>query len=254
MAIVSSCTQKVEKSLAKDETPPTVAKPTQAPSVESSPAPEVRPAEVETSKVKPSMVVEMPVFKAVKNPLEHYTAMLKGLQEELSRAVPAVDEQKKAAFRKACEAKKKAEARLAAAKNAFGKINKARGLVGHAKGHWIGSAERAIAAAKAKLKAAKTDAERDAAKKELAGGEKWKQGGVEALKERQAMLDKALLEEPKLKRDLAAAKEALALAQTLPIKALGELALRDRLASDALDSKLVKFVVLSEATPKGLAE
>jgi len=254
MAIQLSCTQKREKSVARDETPPMVAKPTQAPSMESSPAPEGRPAEVETSRAKPAPVEEKPAFKAVENPLEHYTAMLEGLQEELSRAVPAVDEQKRAAFREACEAKKKAEAQLAAAKNAFGKINKARGLVGHAKGHWIGSAERAIAAAKAKLKAAKTDAERDAAKKELAGGEKWKEGGVKALKERQAMLDKALLEEPKLKKNLEAAKEALAQAEARPLKALAALGLGVFLSSDTLDDKLAKYVVLLEATPKGLAE
>jgi len=254
MAIGSSCAQKVEKSVGKDETPPKVAKPTQAPSVKSSSAPEVKPVEVETSKVKPAPAKEKPAFKAVENPLEHYTAMLKGLQEELSRAVPAVDEQKKAAFLEACEAKKKAEAQLKTAQNAFGKINKARGLVGHAKGHWIGSAERAIAAAQAKLKAAKTDAERDAAKKELAGGEKWKAGGVKALKERQALLDKALLEEPKLKKDLEAAKEALALAQAGPLKALAALNLGVFLSSDDLDAKLAKYVVLLEATPKGLAE
>ena len=67
----------------------------------------------------------------------------------------------------------------------------AKGLVAHAKGKWIGGADKGIAAAKAKLKKPSTDAERKAAEEELAKWEKNQEDGLEALKERQASLDKA---------------------------------------------------------------
>ncbi len=114
--------------------------------------------------------------------------------------------------------------------------------------------EKGIAKAKAMLKKATTDAEREAAQKELAKWQANKEDGIKALKERQKALDKAKLEEPKLTRDLEAAKEALARAQAHTLKTLNELNLGTFLASDRLDAQLVKYVVLLEATPRGLAE
>jgi formylglycine-generating enzyme required for sulfatase activity len=53
---------------------------------------------------------------------------------------------------------------------------------------------------------------------------------------------------------LKAANEALSLAGSRLHKILDELKLREFLADDALDAKFTKYVVLLEATPKGLAE
>ena len=113
------------------------------------------------------------------------------LQAEIAKALPAVDEQKKAAFQKAREAVKKAEAEANAAQQALGKIQAAKALVDHAKGKWIGGAEKGIAQAEAALKKATTEAEREAAKKELAKWQANKEDGIKALKERQEALDKA---------------------------------------------------------------
>ena len=197
---------------------------------------------------------EAPLTEAGQKLEARYSEQLKALQAEISKALPAVDEQKKAAYLKAREAEKAAEAELKAAQQGLGKIQTAQALVAHAKGKWIGGAEKGIAKAQEMLKKATTDAEREAAQKELAKWQANKEDGIKALKERQEALDKAKREEPKLVQELEAAKKALALAQANTLKALKELNLVPFLSSDKLDAQLAKYVVLLEATPRGLAE
>ena len=185
---------------------------------------------------------------------ERYDAMLTELRAELTRAMPKLDEQAKAAYLAALAAEAEADAGLKAAEAAFGEIAKGKALVGHAKGKWIGGAEKGIAESQAKLKAAKTDAEREAAQQELA---KWQQNladGQAALKERQAALDKALQNEAQLKADLEAAQQADVQAKAHTVKAVEQLNLVSFLSNDKLDGQLATFVVLLEATPRGLAE
>jgi len=183
-----------------------------------------------------------------------YAGQLEAVKAEIVKAVPAVDEQKKATYLKAREAEKAAKAALGVAEKDLGRVARGRGLVAHAKGKWIGGAEKGIAAAQAKLKAAITDAEREAARGELAKWQKNKEDGLRALEERQAALDEALAEEPALIKNVEAAKEKLANAKANTLNVLKELGLDTLLTSDKLDGKLAKFVVLTEATPRGLAE
>ncbi|MCX6879940.1 MAG: hypothetical protein NTW21_39985 [Verrucomicrobia bacterium] len=183
-----------------------------------------------------------------------YAATLKGLQEEIARALPTIDEAKKAAFVAGREAVKKAEAAVTAAQQGLEKIEEAEALVGHAKGKWLGGAEKGIANAEPMLQKATTDAEPEAAKKELARWQADKEAGLKALKERQEALDKAKSEEPKWKRELEQAQEALAKAQAGTLQTVDALGLGSFLASGKLDARLVKYVVLCEATPRGLAE
>jgi hypothetical protein len=185
-----------------------------------------------------------------------YAAMLSALQTEIASALPGIDESMKVAFAKACEATKAAKAEVNAAQQPLDKIARAAGLVNHAKGKWIGGAEKGIAQAKAALKKATTAAEREAAQKDL---DKWqanKQDGLKALKERQEALDKAKTDEPKLLQANQAAQAALAQARTDDLIAAKALLtdLEPFLASDKLDATLVKCTVLAEATPRGLAE
>ena len=196
---------------------------------------------------------EPPLTEAGQKLEARYSGQLTALQAELTKAVPAVDEGKMAAYLKAREAEKAAEAEMKAAQQRLGKVHTAQALVNHAKGKWIGGAERGIAATQAKLKEATTDAERETAQKELAKWQKNKEDGLQALKERQAKLDKAKLEEPKWTQELEAAKEALAQAKAQTMKAIRDLNLGSFLSSDKLDAKLAKYVVLLEATPRGLA-
>ena len=96
-----------------------------------------------------------------------YTGQLKSLQAEIARSLPKLDEQQAAALQRAREAVKAAQAAVTAAQQPLDKIAGAAGLVGHAKGKWLGGAEKGIAAAEAALKKATTDAERAAAQKDL---------------------------------------------------------------------------------------
>ena len=57
-----------------------------------------------------------------------------------------------------------------------------------------------------------------------------------------------------MRRSLKAAEEALAEAKAATLKAVKDLGLKSLLSSDKLDAKLAKYVVLLEATPRGLAE
>jgi hypothetical protein len=185
-----------------------------------------------------------------------YAATLATLKADIAKSLPPVAEQKRTALEKARAATKAAQKQADESAKAFGAVGTAKALVDHANGKWLGGAAKGIAGAEAALKAAKTDAQREAAKKDLAKWQADKEAGLKALKERQETLDKAKANEPRLKQANEAAKAALAKAtaeETTAVKSL--LADVDpALASDKLDAKLVRCVVLSEATPRGLAE
>jgi len=185
--------------------------------------------------------------------LAKYSEMLAALQAEIAKAVPAVDEQKKAAYLKAREAEKAAEAALNKAQQSLDSIQGAQGLVGHRKGKWIGGAEKGIAAAEAALKKATTDAECEAAKKDLADWQANLEAGKKALVEAQAALDKLMAEKPKFDQELNAAQDALAQAKIQTLKAVEDLGFEPFLSGDKLDVPLVQYAVLREATPRGLA-
>jgi len=188
--------------------------------------------------------------------LSQYSEILKTLQAEIAKAVPAVDGKKTAVFKEAREAVKKAKADMATAQKPFEKIAGAEALVGHAKGKWIGGAEKGIAQAEETLKKAATEAEREAAKKDLAKWQANKEDGLKALKERQALLDAAKADEAKYTEVKKAAQAALDDAVAKELKAAKDIItdVMPFLSSDKLDAKLVKCAVLSEATPNGLAE
>jgi len=203
---------------------------------------------------KPPVVQEMELNAAGQKLLERYTGMLTELQAEIAKAVRAVDERKKGAYLKAREAEKAAEAEVTAAQQRLGEVGTAEALVAHAKGKWIGGAEKGIAEAQAKLKKATTEAERNAALEELVKWQENREDGIEALKQRQEALDKANREKPRMIQELEAAKEALAQAQARTMQAIQALNLESFLSSDKLDARLAKYVVLFEATPRDLAE
>ena len=185
-----------------------------------------------------------------------YSDLLGTLQAEITKALPAVPEQKKVALETAREAVKQATAEANASQEPLGKIQTARALVEHAKGKWIGGAEKGIAAAEAALNKATTAAEREAAQKDLAQWQANKQDGLKALKERQEALDKAKLDEPQFTQANQAAQAGVAQARTNELLAARALLvdLEPFLASDKLDAKLIKCTVLAEATPRSLAE
>lgn len=188
------------------------------------------------------------------NFLDHYETVLEELRASILDSLPVVEPQKKLSYLSAREVEKAAVLRLEMARAKLGEIDTARALVGHAKGKWIGGADKGIAAAESLLENAKTEAERQTAQKEL---EKWKQNreeGVAALKERQAKLDQVELKKSTFDEELNAAQLTLVNAKAATLIAVKELGLDPLLTSDELDFRLAKLIVLSEATPSGLAE
>jgi hypothetical protein len=190
-----------------------------------------------------------------KRHLDRYHALLAAAQAEVNKALPPLDEQKRAALQKAREALKAAEAGANTAQQAQGKIQTARALVDHAKGKWIGGAEKGIAQATAALKKATTEAEREAARKDLAKWQANKEDGVKALNERQQALDKARLDEARVTLASQSAQAALDRARTNEWLAADLLlaGLQPLLASEKLDAHLFRGAVLAAATPRGLA-
>lgn len=196
---------------------------------------------------------EPPLSEAGKKLEARYAGQMEALKEEIAKAMPSANAQKKAAFLKGREAEVAAENAVVDAQKHMGEVATANALVGHAKGKWIGGADKGIAAAKAKLKRATTAAESEAAQKEL---EKWQQNrkdGENALKERQANLDRLEEERPQLEKALKDAEQALAQAKATTLKAVKDFGLKSTLSSGTLDAKLAKYVVLLQATPRGLA-
>ncbi len=188
--------------------------------------------------------------------LSHYSNMLAGLQGEVAKSLPKIDEQKKAALQQARNVVKAAEVEAKVTQQSQNKIQTAKDLVEHAKGKWIGGAEKGIAQAEAALKKATTEAEREAAKKELAKWQANKEDGIKALAERLKALDKAKLDEQKWAQANQATQAALAQTRANELMAAKVLLtnVEPFLASDKLDEKLVKCTVLAAATPRGLAE
>lgn len=183
-----------------------------------------------------------------------YSDQLQSLKKQIAAALPALDDRSKNAYLNARKAELAAVAVITETEAQLGKINGAKGLVAHAKGKWIGGADKGIAEAKAKLAKATTDAERKAAKDDLAKWEKNREEGVAALKERTAAMEKAERERPKVEKQLAEAKDSLAKAKAASIDSIKRLGLADILSSDKLDGVLAKHSVLTEATPAGLAK
>lgn len=185
-----------------------------------------------------------------------YESILGSLRADIVKDLPAVDPRKKAALDAAREALDKATADAKIAAEALGKIATAKALVDHAKGKWIGGAEKGIAEAEAALRKATTAAEREAAEMDLAKWRTNKADGLKALAERQQAYDLAKRDEAKSTETNKAAQTALASARAAELAAATAILadMRPVLTSDKRDAPLVKCAVLATATPKGLAE
>ena len=185
-----------------------------------------------------------------------FTSDLKSLKEQISRALPKVGAKAVADLESASKARAEAEAKADAAQKDLGQIGGGKAMIDHAKGKWIGGANKNIAAAQVALKNAKTPAEKEAAQNQLAAAQKNLAEGEAALKERTAAYEAAKAKEPELKRAHEEAQAALAKAQARESESAKNQigSMNSFLASDALDGKLAKAYVLTAATPDGLAD
>lgn len=196
---------------------------------------------------------QQPLGEAGNRLRARYAARLEALEADITKALPALREGRKSAYLQARAAETAAAAGIEAAKQRLAEIGTAQALVAHAKGKWIGGADKGIAAAKAKLQQATTDAERKAANDELAEWQKNRTEGVHALEERQSRLDQLERDKPHLDQELERAGQALASARAATAAAMQDLGLTVLLTSDSLDAKLARYVALKESTPHGLA-
>lgn len=182
-------------------------------------------------------------------------ARLRALRAEIQAALPVPDAARLEAIEQAAAGQRRCEAEAAAARDALGKLQSAKGLVDHARRKWIGGAEEGIAKAAEALRKATSDAEREAARQQLAHWQADKEAGLKALAEREAALRAIAADEPALKGEDQRAQAALARAQAAQQQAAGALleTLGKTLESDRLDPRLVTAAVLAEATPAKLA-
>ncbi|MDA0933764.1 MAG: hypothetical protein O3C51_09940 [Planctomycetota bacterium] len=182
-----------------------------------------------------------------------YEARLGSLEAKIRRGLPRISDAKRQAYLEARQAEFDADAAIEVAKKRLGEIGTAEALVGHAKGKWIGGADKGIAAARKKIAEAKDAATREAAEKELAHWEQNRRDGEQALAERQANLDALVGDRPALEKAVAEAEAKRDAARVETLEALDRLGVGALLASDRLDAELAEFVALKEATPRRLA-
>ncbi|MEM9347497.1 MAG: hypothetical protein AAGB26_12845 [Planctomycetota bacterium] len=182
-----------------------------------------------------------------------YTRQMDTLKQQITAALPPIAGSAKQAYVESLAAESKAKADLKAAKDQLGKIGSAKGLIGHATGHWIPKADRGIKAGQDKLAKAKTQAERDAANAEIKKWQDNRKAGEDALAERRANYEKLKKQEPQFKQQVAQAESALAIAQARVERSMQALHVDRTLQSGRHDSKLAMFAMFKEATPHGLA-
>ena len=182
-----------------------------------------------------------------------YTEKLETAKSAILEAVPEIDDRLKAAYKQAREEEFAAQEQLEKAQGQLGQYTSARGLVGHARNHWIRQADRGISSAEEKIEKATTDAERRKAEAELAKWQENRKEGVQALEERTAAYEKIKEQKPALDKAVEDARQAVEDTKAATLQAVADLGLESLLTSDAHDAKLAKFVVINEATPKALA-
>lgn len=184
-----------------------------------------------------------------------YSALLDDLKNEFARSLPKVNPATRKAYEQACSAVDQAAMLAGEAQKQLDALGAAKGLVDHARGKWIGGAEKGITAARDALEKATTDAQREAARAELAKWEQNKQDGLAALAARQANYDRLKVREGELRaaseqagRNLTAARDTQRKAATAIIAELS-----DVLDTDRFDAGLAECVILTTATPRRLA-
>ena len=205
---------------------------------------------------KPAQAAPKATLNATGTALEKkYASQLEELRAMISRSLPEVNPQTRKALDDAGTAARKAAAAADTARAEVAKIGAAKGLVDHAKGKWIGGAEKNIATATEALKKATTPAERAAAEKDLAHWQKNKAEGLAALKERQANFDALKAREPELQQASKQADAAFAKASEEENQAARDILkqLSPILDPETADPVLAKCLVLTAATPNRLA-
>jgi hypothetical protein len=190
-----------------------------------------------------------------------YAAMQTALKEEIEAALPKRDDAKIAAWREAIKAEEDPAKEAAAKAAEVARMQGAEGNLRQLEAN-LKQGPKTIADAKDALQRAKAREEEDPERaKELASAESFLanrqkeidqlQSSIEtariAVKEAQAGLPAAM-------KAAQAAKQAHEMAMAATWKAMDALGTSGILGRNPLDGKLARYVVIQEATPRGLAE
>ena len=177
------------------------------------------------------------------------------LRAEVSNALPPLPEQEKAALQKAREAVKAAQRQADSAHESSSEAKNIEAKIANWRRFWIGGAEKKTAKAQADLQAAATDADRDAARKEIAKWQANKADGEKMINQATADLERAKANEPERGKSNDAAQAALAQARTEELNAAKALLadVEPFVSGDKMDAKLVKCGSWSRQHRAGLA-
>jgi hypothetical protein len=191
-----------------------------------------------------------------------YAGMLKELETEIRAKLPTPDESKIAAWHQAAEAEKE-PGRLAGQKS--GSVEKLINRHGDDHVEYLNMRleymPTMMAGAKAALEQAKAMPDGDPekpqavakAEKNIEDQQKQFSALPEEIEKAKAAAEKMKQDLPRMVEEAAAAEATYRKAQETTWKAMDALGAGDLLAGDALDGKLARFMVISEATPRGLA-
>ena len=194
--------------------------------------------------------------------MERYSKMQESLKADIAKKLPQVSTEKQTTFLKA----------LVGIKDPFwDEYNKAKAVEAcRATSSWrlgraesgVESAAKELLLAEENLKAAQarpgSDPEKagilEQTKAELQKRAERKKKAVAGLAKAKANAEKALKDEPGLVKEQEAAAKALQQAKADLTKAYEALGVEAFLAGDAMREQLLKYIMITEATPRGLAE
>jgi hypothetical protein len=190
-----------------------------------------------------------------------YAGRLAALKTEIEKQLPGIDQAKVAAWREAISAEEDPAKEAASRAKVVAKMQAAESQLRklEANQKW---APRMLAEAKARLQRAKAMPDSDPEKeKALESAEKFlanRQGEYDSLpgsiEKARAALAEAKANLPEAIRAAETAKRAHEKAMAATWNAMDALGMSGVLGSDALDGKLAQYMMISESTPRGLAE
>ena len=219
----------------------------------------VVPVMVQAAAKQPQVVTEL--TERGKKLEADYAGQEKALKAEIGKRLPAIDQARVAAWLAAIKAEEGPEKDAAAKAGAVARMKAAEGNLRDLE-EQLKLGPKTLGDAKEELQRARARGEEDPEKqKELASAESFlasRQKEQDALpgkiekartevKEAEAKLPEAI-------KAAAAAEQALNQARAVTWQAMDALGVSEILGSDKLDGKLAQFMVITDATPRGLAE
>jgi chemotaxis protein histidine kinase CheA len=190
-----------------------------------------------------------------------YAGMFEALKTELTQQLPAIDQARVAIWLEAIKAEEGPAKDAAAKAGAVAKMQAAEGRLRQLEEN-LKLGPKTVEGAKEELLRAKARGEENPEKeKELASAEKFLASRQKEFDAIPAEIEKAKVAVNEAKAGLPAAikaaeeaKQAYEKAMAATWKAMDELGMGGILGSDKLDGKLAQYMVIHEATPRGLAE